>query len=222
MKPLALIALSGCSFGMGSAYVGQWSPKQEVEFEACLVADAPVPDAPATSAKCLDKKEVVRAVPGRKFWGVILSLLQMGGSRVQSDGETSGKFRITPSVEYLQGRGRWALGVRVGALVDSNVGEVREDKRNSGAGAATVALLGHVSIQDQLSLYGGVGYLPYAANATDHTFLGVQGLGGFQYALSKTQSETFIVLSFEVDHTYLQLGDGYRSTGFTGHFGIFF
>ncbi|MEO8703886.1 MAG: hypothetical protein ABI867_27805 [Kofleriaceae bacterium] len=213
------VMLAGCSFGMGSAYVGQWSPKKQVEFEACLVETAMAADVQATSNTCVDKKQVVTEVPGRKYWGVILSMLTMGAARVEFEGQSSTEFRFQPGLEYLQGRGRWALGVRAGLLLD---GKSTDGVEGGATAAATVALLGHVSIFDQMSLYGGVGYLPYGGTGDDRTFLGVQGLGGFQYALNKTHSETYIVLSFEVDHTYLQLGDGYRSTGFTGHFGIFF
>jgi hypothetical protein len=221
MRALVMLAvISGCSFGVGSSYVGQWNPRKQVEFEACLVEDAPDANAPAKSATCKDKKQVVKEVPGRKYWGVILPILQLGGARVDFAGKQETVFRIQPAIEYMQGRGRWALGVRTGVLVDSAAQEADGTARV--ASAMTVALIGHVSIFDQMSLYGGVGYLPYGGTQGERTSVGVQGLGGFQYALNKTHSETFIVFSFEVDQTYLQLDTTYRSMGFTGHFGIFF
>ena len=229
MIALAVTALSlgGCAFGLGSAFVGQWSPRQEVEFEACLT-DASAPGVSNSGDGCKERKEVVADVPGRRFWGVVLPLLQIGPSWVSYDGEEETQIRFQPALELMRGKGRWAYGVRTGIIFDSSGktmdgpdGEPVSDPYDS-MSAFDVTAMGHVSIVDRLSLYGGLGYLPWADARDQTTSVGGRGLLGFQLALSKTHSSNFIVLSMEIDRIYLRLDETYRSTGVTGTIGLYF
>jgi hypothetical protein len=213
------LALSGCSFGFGSSYVGQWSPRKQVDFEACLRGD-PAPGAPL----CRDRKRVTTDVPGRRFWGVITSVPAVGAAWSQRGGKSSTLLRGQPSIEVLRGQGRWAWGVRAGGIFEDKAGA----ESRVGVIAWDVAAMGHVNLLPRLSLYGGLGYVPFARLAApqgvtgESTSLGGHGVAGLQLALSKTHSESFIVLSLELDRMILAFDETYRSTGLTGHIGLFF
>lgn len=213
---LALAPLAGCSIGFGSAYVGQWRPREHVEFEACLQDEA---------GRCLDTKRVTRRVPGRRYWGLIAMLPgSMGPSMVTHRGEASTQLRVEPSLEYLRGRGRWAIGVRAGAVVEGKTGEadLPEDQRDPGLASFPVTAVGRVSLLPRLSVHLGLGYSPYSVRGDDRTFVAGRGLAGLQLALSKTHSESFIVLTVEVDRMLVRFDEPYRSTGITGNLGLFF
>lgn len=212
-------ALSGCSFGFGSAFVGQWSPRRQVEFNACLREPGP-PGAP----ECKEQKQITSDVPGRRFWGVITPFIQLGASKATFRDETATLFRAHISIEVLRGRGRWAYGVRTGGIFENNGEE-------SGVGSSIttwdVGGLVHYHLVNRLSAYGGLSYFPLTRMGTmtdgTNTSLGGRGLVGAQLALSKTHSESYIVLSLELDQMFLRFDDEtYRSTGLTGHIGLFF
>jgi len=213
---IAIIAfmLAGCSFGVGSSYVGQWKPKHQVDFEACLVDE---------TGKCIDKKQVTSEVPGRKFWGVILAFPALGASSVTYKGETGTEIRGEPSLEILKGSGRWAFGIRANVLIDEKTGMGTDGMpKPGGVISFPVDAIGHVAIVDRLSLYGGVGLSPYSTIDDEHTFVAGRGLVGLQFPISKTHSENFIIFSFEVDRMYIQFDQPYHATGYTGHIGLFF
>lgn len=134
-------------------------------------------------------------------------------------------MRGAPSLEVLRGRGRWAWGVRTGVLLEDVVGT---EDMTKGVFAWDVTAMGHVNLLPRVSLYGGVGYIPYAAFSApmgevgEHTSLGGQGLVGMQLALNKTHSESFILLNVELQRMFLGFDDTYRSTGLTGNIGLFF
>lgn len=221
---VAVVALAGCSIGAGSAYVGQWRPREEIAAEVCRVEDAPpgtVIDAPLASGepRCRETKRVVHEVPGRRYWGAILAFPALGAARVGYRGDTTTEVRVEPSFELLRGRGRWAYGVRASAVLD---GRTQDDGEAGIAGALAITGVGHLSLTEELGVYGGVGYTPYAAVLGERTALGARALAGVQLALQKTQGETFILINLELDRMYLELDDRYRSTGFTGNFGLFF
>ena len=199
-----LLALSstGCSVGMGSAYVGQWRARDEVVFRACREDD---------SGRCVENKEVVRHVPERTFTGVSLPLAAMGASFVTHRGETTLRYRIEPSLEVLHGRGSVAWGVRTGAVID-----VR--------GAISVPAMGvaHYSILERLGIYGAAGVIPYARRGDETGVFGARGLIGLQWAFARGDRETFWILNLEADTLWVKLADSYRSTGITGHVGLFF
>ena len=222
---LAAAGLAGCSFGAGSSYVGQWMPREHVEFEACLQDSGP-PGAHGDS-ECKERKQVITEEPGRRFWGVILSALQFGGSSVTFRGETTTQFRFQPSIELLRGKGRWAYGVRTGFLLETHGDQTAEMPDEEGTAQDTTAFdvmaMGHVALFERLSAYAGAGYIPRAGLDGMSTSLAGRGLVGVQLGLSKTHSANYIVLTLELDHMVLDFGgDPYRSTGLTGHFGIFF
>jgi hypothetical protein len=219
------LGLAGCSFGAGSSYIGQWMPRENVAFEACLREAGP-PSAQGAD-ECKERKQVIIEEPGRRFWGVILSALQFGGSSVTYRSETNTQFRFQPSIELLRGEGRWAYGVRTGFLLET-YGDQSAEPTEEGDGlgdtsAFDVMAVGHVALFERLSAYVGAGYIPYASVDELHTSLAGRGLVGVQLGLSRTHSTNHIVLTLELDHMYLHLdGDPYRSTGLTGHVGIFF
>ena len=232
---VAFTALGGCSFGFGSAYVGQWKAQRQVDFEACLrepagpSASGPTSDG-TDSAACKDRKEVVTELPARRFWAVLLPMLQLGVSTVSFGEDSFTRLRFQPNLEYLRGRGRWAYGVRAGGIIDSEVGNYEDadgdgenDLPTDSMGALDVTAIGRLSILDRVSAHAGLGYLPYASTRDERTSLGGRGLLGVQLALNKVHTETRFVLTLELDHVTLRFDDAtYRSTGLTGHLGIFF
>jgi hypothetical protein len=217
---LAALATGGCSFGFGSAFVGQWSPRKQVDFEACLRD----PGAPPGAAPCRERKTMTTDVPGRAFWGVITTVPSLGASWASYKGNQRSLMRGAPSLEVLRGQGRWAWGVRTGLVLEDEVGA--EDSQ--GLFAWDVTAMGHVNLLPRLSLYGGLGYIPYAGFSApmgvtgERTSLGGQGLVGVQLALSKTHSESFILLNVELQRMFLSFDETYRSTGLTGNIGLFF
>ena len=209
-RVLALLSLTGCAIGGGSAYVGQWRPHDEVEFEACLVDDA---------GRCTDRKEVVQHVPGRRFWGAIVSFPAMGFAKTSHAGLDKTVMRVAPTLELLRGTGRWAYGLRSGLVIDAVVGM---NDKEGGATVLPLEAIGRMAVIDRLSLYGGVGFAPFAQSQGERAFSGEHVLAGLQYALSKTHSENFIILSLEADTMFIQFDDPYRSSGLTGSIGLFF
>lgn len=192
----------GCSMGFGSPYVGQWRARDEVVFKACREDGG---------GRCVEEKEYVRHVPARSFNGVIIPYAAMGASWATHNGATNPRFRLESSFEYLQGRGRLAWGVRVGGVLD---------------GPRTVLvpamLVGHFSLTERLGLYGAGGAIPFSRFGRESGALGARGLLGFQWALARVHNETYWLLSFEADTMWVKFADAYRSTGITGHIGVFF
>lgn len=225
---LALAMTSGCALGVGSSYIGQWKPRKHVDFEACL--REPGPPGARAAAECKERKQVITEEPGRRFWGVIAAPLQFGGASTRFRAEKRGRFRFQPNLELLRGEGRWAYGVRTGLMVEPSDQESMDPNDPPGTKVPTfdtfavdVTAVGHVSLLERLSLYAGAGYLPYSGFAEQTSSLGGRGLLGLQLALTKTHSTNFIVLSLELDHFLVKYDEGtYRSTGMSGHIGLFF
>lgn len=224
MRRTALLAAcalaTGCTIGAGSARVGQWVARREPAFEACL-APSPAPvQIPTTvggpRTPCAERKQVVRELPERRFWGVIAQVPTMGYASARQGNERFGAFRLAASFEFLRGRGRWAYGVRGGVL-----SELGADER--GFFGTDVMAMGHMALTERFSLYAGLGYLPYAKVGEQITYLGGRGLLGVQVPLNKTHSDNSIVLTFELDHVRLaDLSSPYRSIGGVATLGIFF
>lgn len=198
----AAALMGGCSFGVGSAFVGQWRPHERVDVDACLIGEA---------GQCADRKQVTTHVPERAYWGVLIAYPAAGIARVSQGDARANKARLAPSLEVLTGKGRLAVGARVGAQVELD-----------GARAMPIVVLGHVSLAERLSVHAGGGYLPYARLHGETTFVGAEALGGFQLALSRTRSETYIVATVEGDMTWIGFTRPYHAIGLTGHLGIFF
>jgi hypothetical protein len=216
LRMIALAPLAACSIGAGSAYVGQWRPHEQVDFEACLQDEA---------GRCTDTKQVKSHVPGRRYWGVIAMLPgSMGISKATYQGESSTLLRVEPSFEYLRGSGRWAIGARAGLVLESKTGEgdLPEAERTPDLMSFPVTAVGRVSLLPRVSAHVGLGYSLYSTRGDEHAFVAGRGLAGVQLALSKTHSESYIILTIEVDRMFIRLDEPYRSTGITGNLGLFF
>lgn len=198
---LALLLLSGCSIGIGGAYVGKHAPRRDVQVEACLVDDA---------GACIDRKQIVRDQPARHFWGALLAFPAIGGASVTQNGMKSSEFRAEPSLEVLSGYGRFAWGVRGSWLLDGSSMSV------------PITAIGHVSLVPRLGIYAGLGYAPWAQlthdrAASEAAYANARALAGAQIRLARN-----FALSLETDSLWLGFDGGYHSYGFTGHLGIFF
>ena len=212
---LVLAQLAGCSFGMGSAYVGQWRPHERVDFEACLQDEA---------GRCIDRKQVTTHVPGRRYWGVIVALPAIGVARATHRGTSSTLTRLEPSVEYLRGRGRWAVGARASFVFEAKNerADVPEDQRSPLLVSLPLTAIGRVSLSPRVSAHAGLGYSLFSALNDERSSVASRGLVGVQLALTKTHSENFILLTLEADLMRVRLDEPYRSTGVTGNLGVFF
>jgi hypothetical protein len=204
-----LCLLPGCAVGVGSAYVGQWGAHTDIDLQACRV-DA--------NNVCTDSKQITTTTPAKKFWGVNITYPAVGASSVSQGGMTTTRVRLDPSLEVLEGAGRFALGLRTGAILD--VSNTKRDK--SMAGILPVDVLGHLSLTDRIGIYGGVGYTPYARVNGETSMVGARGIGGVQFGLGRDFNEHYTVLTIEADSTWIDLDHPYHSTGLTGNFGIFF
>jgi hypothetical protein len=191
MKVLVLLLVSGCSFGFGSAYVGEHRPRHRVDVDACLTDDA---------GQCTDHKQIGHDERGRQFWGVVTQF-PAAGVAVVDDQPT---YRLEPSLEVLSGNGRLAWGVRSSLLFEGHTV------------ATPLTGIGHLSLSDRFGIYAGAGYSPYARVGDETTYLGGRALVGAQVALTR-----ILILSLEADSLWLDGPDGYRSTGFTTHLGFF-
>lgn len=213
---------TGCTFGAGSARVGQWVARREPAIEACLASNLAAVQTPTTvgglRAPCAERKQVVRERPARRFWGVITQAPTIGYASARLGEERFRAFRFAASLEFLRGRGRWAYGLRGGLLADRSTAT---DGR--GFLGYDALAMGHLAVTERLSLYAGLGYLPYAKVDEQTTSLGGRGLLGLQLPLNKTHSDNSIVLTLELDHVRLaDLPSSYRSFGGVATLGIFF
>lgn len=201
MKLALLVVLSGCSIGIGGAYVGKHAARRDVQVDACLVDDA---------GTCVDRKQIVRDQPARHFWGALLAFPAIGGASVTSAGMKSTEFRAEPSLEVLSGYGRLAWGVRGSWVVDGQTMSF------------PFTAIGHVSVAPRLGLYAGLGYAPWAElkhdrAASETSAANARALAGVQIRLGRN-----FAFSLETDSLWLGFDGGYHSYGFTGHLGLFF
>jgi hypothetical protein len=207
MKSAALIAIacSGCSLGFGSAFVGQWRPHTDHAYVACLEDE---------TGKCVDEKAVDVPVPPRKFWGYMVLYPAIGAAIVHKNGRTDTRFRAEAANEYVRGWGRFAWGVRASALFDVNQHT-----------SLNLMGTGYVSLTQRLALRIGLGYSPWTRShgeMAETTFLAGRALAGVQFALSRTRSENFLVVSIDVDRMRVQFDDPVDVTGIVGNLGVFF
>lgn len=208
---------AGCSTGFGSAYVGQWRPRNPVAFEACIEDD---------QGRCLEQKRVHKPVAGRTFWGTAFSL-GVGASKVKHAGESRTRTRTEPSMEVLWGFGRTAWGVRGSTVIDTYSSS--SDMQGAAATDYSTSMLaltglGYLSLSDQVGVRAGLGALPYSRlGKTDETsYLGARGLLGLQLALLRTTADRFLVLTIEADTVLVRAEQTYRSSGLTFHLGFLF
>lgn len=201
---LALLACTGCGIGAGSAFVGQWRPRTDHAYVACLEDE---------QGRCVDQKTVDVQVPARRFFGYMV-MVSTGAAIVDKSDRSDTRLRIEMLNEFVRGHGRLAWGVRASALID--IGQ-----------HASVNLmgLGYYSLTERLTLRAGLGYSPFTrteGEMSEDAFLGGRALAGMQFALSRVQSENFIILSLDVDRMYIAFDDPVAVTGIVGNLGIFF
>lgn len=210
------LAATGCSLGAGSAYVGEWRPRAVVDYQVC-VEDA--------LGRCAETREVVTEHAARRFWGIHMNLFALGPSMTADERGTTSSFRGESSLEYLRGRGRVAWGIRASFLFDAADGRTLVSTPFTG--------LGHLSISERLSVYGGLGLSPYnqlQTGSTDTTVmlggstaLMGRAVAGAHVVLYKTHGSTRTVLSFEADTLIGRIdGAGYRTSALTSSLGFFF
>jgi hypothetical protein len=209
MRLIAIASLvlccSGCTLGWGSAFVGEWRGRKEIDYRACLEDE---------QGRCLKKREKTKFIPERSFFGVAHSLPgAMGASWVTHKGVTQPKFRMESTLEVLKGRGPLAFGVRLGAALDM------DDKI---AVMIPVTLHGHYALTDQFNIYGGGGWVPYAQHDGERSFVGARGLVGFRWSFANTFRQTFWLLGVEANTTWVHFDKPYLSTGSIGYVGAFF
>lgn len=211
---LAAMAGAGCTFGFGSPYVGQWRAREAVEFEVCVEDQ---------HGACTEEKPVVTRLPARKFWGFSLTYPMVGMSFPNIGGEGETALRLEMSAEYLRGKGRFAWGLRQSAIFD-----VASENTII---TAPLTLISHVGLSERFSAYGGLGFSWYNNVSTGQdgmiisestSYFGGRALAGLQIVGSKSQRNSRIFYTFEVDSSLSRLYDmTYRSWGMTLSIGLF-
>lgn len=208
---LALLAVhaAGCSFGFGSAYVGQWRAHREVDFEVCVEDDA---------GRCRETRQVTRDFPARHFWGVDIAWPNLGASLAEIEGARDTSVRLEGSMEILRGFGGRAIGFRSSVIWDAG---------DTGALSFPVTALYHVGFSERFSAYGGLGWSPYTRlvdKARDLDTVSrsvVRGVAGLQIVINRSHRESRFLWAIEVDHMRALFGDtDYQSFGLMSHLGV--
>lgn len=108
MTRLALVALaaSGCAVAAGSTKIGQWRAHRVIDSTACLQAP---------TGGCIRTVAIGRDVPARSFGGGLFAFGNSGYAQLRRDDDVSHGALIDGYYEYFRGRGRFALGGRLGA-----------------------------------------------------------------------------------------------------------
>lgn len=145
---LAMIALAGagCAMSGGTATVGMWRPQRVVDTQVCIESS------PGVCAKTL---EVGRDVPARSFAGGMFAWFNPGYAFV-SGSDARHRFVLNSQIDYLRGRGGFALGGRVGGNLAFG--------GNNLLFTVPVSVLGYWGYP-WASVYAGGGYTPYATEA---------------------------------------------------------
>jgi hypothetical protein len=208
--------VSACSFGAGSAYVGQWRARDQVELDACLEDDA---------GRCTERRRVVNHLAARRFWGLHLALPAVGASFASIAGQPQTKFRMELSGEFLKGKGNLALGGRISGVF--------EPGDRSLVSAPMLTAMGHLGLAPRFAVYGGLGMSPYTRLQTYVgdvpqgpalvSHLAFRALAGAQVVLAQTHGETYVSLSLEADRLQVDFDEiDYSSWGLVSHLGVFF
>jgi len=206
---LALVSQGGCAVSAGSVNVGQWRPYRQVDTSVCVEA------APGVCQKTL---EVGRDSPTRSFGGAMVSWFNPGYLRVSRAGQVTQGAAFNSSVEYLRGRGGFALGGRLGANLASNFAS--QGRKNF----FSIPLSGLVYWGYPLwNIYAGGGYTAYASaktttgdTASTETLHGLHLLGGARVVLKNARNYR-VSTSAELEQQYL--GDTAMMT-ITGNVGV--
>ena len=151
-RALVLVLLAGCTVGGSSSMVGRWRGRRVIDSTACVQNNAP-------GGGCEKLISVGRDIPARKFTTMTFTFGAAGYAQQRGSEANAGYvghgFVIAGNFEYLYGRGRWAIGGRLGAEAPAGFGD-------------RVFFLMPVSVVAHLgdlwgSVYAGGGYSPIAA-----------------------------------------------------------
>lgn len=209
---------TGCTIGFGSSYVGQWRAHDKLEFEVCIER----PD-----GTCEANEPVMRHVPARRYWGVSVLIPAFGPSFISVGDNDGTVIRGGALFEVLKGNGRYALGIRSGLLITNGA----EENDTTLLTSIPVTGIGHIGLSERFSVYGGLGYIPYAdlhyvpasgAAATDQTSsLGGQLLVGMNIVNSRSLSEFRTLWTLEIERTWVHFDKlDHHATSIVAAFGF--
>lgn len=108
---LVLVLCTGCMVGGSSSMVGRWRGRRVVDSTACVQNNAP-------GGGCEKYITIGRDIPPRKFTAMTFTFgaagyMQQRGDQDKADYVGHG-VSLLGHFEYLYGRGRWAVGGRLG------------------------------------------------------------------------------------------------------------
>lgn len=143
---LVLLALSGCAMGGSSSMVGRWRARRIIDSTACVQIQAP-------GAGCEKQIAIGRDLPARRFSSLMFVFPATGYMQQRGKDGVDHGFTLHSYFEYVRGRGRFALGARIGAELAAEV--------DDGGFLMPVSVIGHVGGL-RGSVYVGGGYSPIA------------------------------------------------------------
>ena len=145
---LALALLSGCAIGGSSSVVGRWKARRIIDSTVCLQSQAP-------GGGCEKVIAIGRDIPARRFSGALFAWAAPGYMQQRgSDGYVGHGLALHNYFEYYRGRGRFAIGGRIGGNVGTGFG-------NRMLFTTPVSVVGHLGGLWG-SVYAGAGYAPIA------------------------------------------------------------
>lgn len=208
-RALAAIALAGCGVGGGTTTVGIWRPKHVVETDVCIHGGAP-------GAGCTTSTEVAHDDPARSFGGIMIEWFHPGYLHVSGRDDVGGLLALDSNVEYLRGRGAWALGLRVGGNVGTG--------GHSRVVYVPITALAHYG-GEQWSIYAGPGYTPYFAHHrydedVEEAVSTHQGLNVMVGARVLLRQNRWSRITASVDVQEQLVSGGIRATSATIGFGL--
>lgn len=204
---LAALAASGCTFGIGSTYVGQWRGGDQVDHVLC-VEDA--------TGACASRREIVSHVEPRRFSG-LTARWSLGVARLRRPDEAATALAAGAVIEYLVGRGARAYGLSIGSfLAMPSAGDVMSE--------IPLTASYHLGLSDRYALRLGAGWSPLSTVAvpgtmTEVSHVGGHGLAALTVVLLRT-GETRITVDLEARRSYLGLGGGTSASYLTATFGL--
>ena len=204
---LGFLLLQGCSLGVGSTYVGQWTRHERTTFRVCEEAQ---------DGSCSKEVDETTTVPARRFVGLSLTAGALGTATTWSGGNVEPAFRLVVTGEGLIGHGRFAFGLRADVVLDIGV-----------ATQVPIHAVGHVGISERFSAYGAFGwsvrseFLSADLGIEDVTTRSViRGLLGLQTVLVRSSEEARMYLDIELDWMHALRDVDYNSLGVTLHLGL--
>jgi hypothetical protein len=210
---LLCAALAGCTFGVGSPYVGEWRARREVDQEICI-EDA--------AGGCAVRRTLFVDVPARRYWGQTLGA-SVGGGTSSWDGDSRAIVRVSIATEHLRGHGAFAWGVRAAY--------VAEGSDRLGEYSVPLTLLAHYGGSEHVGFYAGLGYTPYTrlrlAEPDGRVVVSHRGtnlVGGLQWVMRRNPLGNRVVTILEAGHHLVPVRDRptYNATTVQLSFALFF